>query len=460
MKPKLLLADDSITIQKVVELIFSNENFEIITVNNGADALAKAKAERPDIVLADIYMPKLDGYELCQEMKKDPNLAATPLILLVGAFESFDESRSAAVGATGHITKPFESQELVGKVRETIEAAAAARSARQAPPPSEPAAAEDQWTVVDITSGAPSLPAPQVPEEEADLWKDVSLIGETHAAEFYPEEKAPPRPAEAAAPESAPAAEPQAEIFEISLAEVEQAAEAPPQVEPAAHTTLHGTPVTVYEEESREEKAAAPETRRPIELSVSEQPMELQSFESLDEAHLLGAEFGVPSSIEPTAIPQAKTAEETIEKLQTAEMYEFLAPEEILTEESIEMVPPAAQEPYLQKEAPTAASSAAAPMVDLDVTLEAIPVPPPPPPVEEQPPAAVLPQEAPAAARAPSREELAVLIEPMLRRIVEELLPKISRETLDRVAWEVVPDLAEILIAKEIQNLKQGMSNN
>ncbi|MBI1865360.1 MAG: response regulator, partial [Nitrospirae bacterium] len=417
MKPKLLLADDSITIQKVVELIFSNENFEIITVNNGADALVKAKAERPDIVLADIYMPKLDGYELCQEMKKDPDLAATPIILLVGAFESFDESRSAVVGATGHSTKPFESQELVGKVRETIEAAAAARSAQQTPRPPEPAA-EDQWTVVDITSGAPPLPAPQVPEEEADLWKDVSLIGETHAAEFYPEEKAARPPAAAA--------EPQAEIFEISLAEIEQAAEAPPQAEPAAHTTLHGTPVTVYEEEHREEKVAAPETRRPIELSVSEQPMELQSFESLDEAHLLGAEFGVPPMIEPTAIPQSKTAEETIEKLQTAEMYEFLAPEEILTEESIEMVPPAAQEPYLRKEAPIAAPSAAAPMVDLDVTLEAIPIPPPPPPAEEQTPAAVLPQEPPAAPRAaaalvPSPEELAALIEPMLRRIVEEL---------------------------------------
>ncbi len=454
MKPKLLLADDSITIQKVVELIFSNENFEIITVNNGADALAKAKAERPDIVLADIYMPKLDGYELCQEMKKDPDIAATPVILLVGAFESFDESRSAVVGATGHITKPFESQELVGKVRETIEAAAAARSAREAPPPSEPAAAEDQWTVVDITSGAPPLPAPQAPEEEADLWKDVSLIGETHAAEFYPEEKAAPLP---------PAAEPQAEVLEISVAEeAAPAVEGPPQAQPAAHTTLHGTPVTVYEE-SREEKAAAPEPRPTIELSTSEQPFELQSFESLDEAHLLGAEFGVPPRIEPAAVPPAKAGEEKIEKLQTAEMYEFLAPEEILTEESIEMVPSAVEEPSLPKKAPIAAPSAAAPMVDLDVTLEAIPVPPPP--VEEEPAAVVLPQELPPAPQAPatavpSREELAALVEPMLRRIVEELLPKISRETLDRVAWEVVPDLAEILISKEIQNLKQGMSNN
>ena len=66
----------------------------------------------------------------------------------------------------------------------------------------------------------------------------------------------------------------------------------------------------------------------------------------------------------------------------------------------------------------------------------------------------------PGGASGPLREELAVLIEPMPRRIVEELLPKKSRETLDRIAWEVVPDLAEILIVKEIQNLKQGMSNN
>jgi len=74
MPKSLLLADDSVTIQKVVGISFANEDIEITTVDNGRDAVAKARAIRPDIILADVVMPGMSGYEVCETIKSDPNL--------------------------------------------------------------------------------------------------------------------------------------------------------------------------------------------------------------------------------------------------------------------------------------------------------------------------------------------------------------------------------------------------
>ena len=118
MPKTLLLADDSITIQKVVGITFANEDFRVTSVDNGEDALAKARELRPDIVLADVVMPRRNGYQLCEAIKSDPALRATPVLLLTGSFEAFDESRARAAHADGHIAKPFDSQSLINKVRE------------------------------------------------------------------------------------------------------------------------------------------------------------------------------------------------------------------------------------------------------------------------------------------------------------------------------------------------------
>ena len=81
MSKKLILADDSITIQKVIGITFANEDYELTVVDNGADALIKAREIKPDLILADVVMPEKDGYQLCQEVKGDPELAGTPVIL-------------------------------------------------------------------------------------------------------------------------------------------------------------------------------------------------------------------------------------------------------------------------------------------------------------------------------------------------------------------------------------------
>lgn len=120
MSYKLLLADDSITIQKVVELILAEEGVEIKTANNGEEALAVINSFRPDIILADVEMPKLNGYQLCEKIKQDPSTQDIPVILLTGAFEPIDEERAKQVKADDYIVKPFESQELISKINAAI----------------------------------------------------------------------------------------------------------------------------------------------------------------------------------------------------------------------------------------------------------------------------------------------------------------------------------------------------
>lgn len=120
MGHKILLADDSITIQKVVNLTFSDEGIEVVTVGNGELAVRRLNEVQPDIVLADIYMPGKSGYEVCEYIKTNPQYSHIPVLLLVGAFEPFDPTEAVRVKADGHLTKPFESRALVATVNRLI----------------------------------------------------------------------------------------------------------------------------------------------------------------------------------------------------------------------------------------------------------------------------------------------------------------------------------------------------
>jgi CheY-like chemotaxis protein len=144
MAKTVLLADDSVTIQKVVGISFAGEDLNLVTVDNGDAALAKAREIRPDAILADVVMPGRNGYEVCEALKADPALAHIPVLLLTGTFEAFDEARAKRCGAAGHIAKPFESQLLVERVRQLL-----ARPAPPAPAPAPPAPAA-------AASGAPA----------------------------------------------------------------------------------------------------------------------------------------------------------------------------------------------------------------------------------------------------------------------------------------------------------------
>lgn len=121
MSRKLLLADDSVTIQRVVELTFSGEDIDVVTVSDGEQAIARMSADPPDIVLADIAMPKKNGYEVAAFVKEHPTLGNVPVLLLAGAFEPVDEDRARRVKCDGVLVKPFETHEVIARVRELID---------------------------------------------------------------------------------------------------------------------------------------------------------------------------------------------------------------------------------------------------------------------------------------------------------------------------------------------------
>ncbi len=158
MPKTLLLADDSVTIQKVVGITFANEDVELVTVDNGDDALVRARQIKPDLVLADIGMPGLDGYALCGAIRKDPNIAHTPVLLLTGTFETYDEEKAREVGASGYISKPFEAQALVDRVQQML--------AQEVAPPARPVPPTRPITVPVAPPTAAAPAAPPAPKLE------------------------------------------------------------------------------------------------------------------------------------------------------------------------------------------------------------------------------------------------------------------------------------------------------
>jgi CheY-like chemotaxis protein len=114
---KLLLADDSATIQKVIDLTFADEGVQVVAVKNGQEAIDRILEIAPDIVLADVFMPSPNGYEVCEYVKTHEQLKHIPVMLLVGSFEPFDEAEARRVGADDILTKPFQSiRRLIDRV--------------------------------------------------------------------------------------------------------------------------------------------------------------------------------------------------------------------------------------------------------------------------------------------------------------------------------------------------------
>src|SRR3954470_20395929 len=140
MKRRILLADDSVTIQKVIELTFMDEDYEVRAVSNGDDAVKLLPEMKPEFVIADVHMPGANGYEVCRRSKElRPDV---PVLRLGGTFEPFDEAQARAAGADSHLKKPFDSQELLQRVEELLAAKpAAAPAAAAGPPPPRPGAA-------------------------------------------------------------------------------------------------------------------------------------------------------------------------------------------------------------------------------------------------------------------------------------------------------------------------------
>jgi CheY-like chemotaxis protein len=190
MSRTILLADDSVTIQKVVELTFLDEDFRVVSVGDGAEAIARLGELRPDLVIADVHMPGADGYEVAEAARRE--LPGAPVLLLVGTFEVFDAERAGRAGASGHLKKPFDSQEMLRRVKELFTAGAAPAPAP--PSPIVPAGPRETLAVPTLggqfwegTAGLPALE--DVPAEPA-----AAPIPEIDTAvdlpDYLPEEEA------------------------------------------------------------------------------------------------------------------------------------------------------------------------------------------------------------------------------------------------------------------------------
>ena len=165
--PYLLLADDSVTIQRVIELTFADEDVVVVAVSDGDQAIARLEASPPDIVLVDIGMPGKNGYEVAQYIRRSPRLAHIPVVLLTGAFEPVDQARADEAGCDGVLAKPFEPQLVIGRVKELL-----ARKSRPAvalaPDVARPGTVpDDQW--------APPPAPPPVSGPSAEAATPVAL---------------------------------------------------------------------------------------------------------------------------------------------------------------------------------------------------------------------------------------------------------------------------------------------
>jgi CheY-like chemotaxis protein len=510
MGARILVADDSVTIQKVVELTFSKEDFTLTQARSGEETIRKAKEMRPDLVLLDLVMPDMNGYDVCAALRAEPVLRSVPIILLTGTFESFDRQRGAQAGANDFVTKPFESQVLIGKVKQLLFAKAVEGSkAADAKPSAEAIAAKTlpvasalslAQPLLEPVAAAETSPPPTPPPEpsQEELWEllGASLavppnaaapseepeplrVGEIAFAGPPPEPETPPvdlgalelEPFPVATESAADAMDvlplPESLSLDDLLATASELPAVAPPAEASAGAALAGEPVF---ELSAAEAAPLPMVEvgkggppaLPIEeLLGSPAPESAQvdaptlELPELDLSALPEAGAAASAEVEPPAPARVEEAEAFPEfRLEgvVASAEEWAASEASLSSETSEYLPPpgaAGPLPPPAEVGPPRIPGDAAPL-QMDEIAAA------PSAVAAAVPAA--PEAAGLASIGMTPSEMAAMREAVTERVAHDLKHELSEKLLERfekIVWEVVPDLAEILITKEIERIRR-----
>ncbi len=374
MRRRILLADDSVTIQKVIELTFMDEDYEVRAVSNGDEAIQALPEVDPDIVIADVHMPGANGYEVCRSSKE--RKAGVPVLLLVGTFEPFDEAQARAAGADSYLKKPFDSQELLHRVADLM----ASATPQAAPPAPE---------------SFPELPDLSQPAQPVEEWSGFKLSPEPELSSPF---------------SGGPS---------FTLEE--------PVLDWQAASLPDGEPMFELEEEPA-----------PVEAAPPPAPLPLPAQES-------GDVFGFESEPIPAAPPfEALSPVETrFMDVERFDLPEAAAPLVSSLEET---------EQRLEAPAPAPAGFEPSPEPEPTVRMAAPIIPEIPAPVP-------VPVPAPAPAPAPlgvGRIEVAdgglsdADVDRIARRVVELLGDRAVRD----VAWEVIPDLAEVVIRDRLRELE------
>ena len=120
MSQRILIVEDQEDLRDILRYALEGAGYKVVEAVNGADGVAKAEAERPDLVLMDIQMPVLDGYEATRRIKAQPALAKIPILAVTSYALSGDEDKAKAAGCDGYVTKPFSPRDLLARIRSFI----------------------------------------------------------------------------------------------------------------------------------------------------------------------------------------------------------------------------------------------------------------------------------------------------------------------------------------------------
>ena len=121
MDKKVLIADDEQNIVISLEFLMKREGYQVEVANDGEEAVRRIRASRPDLVVLDVMMPKKSGFEVCQEIRSDPEMAGVRILMLTAKGRDTEVAKGLALGADAYMTKPFSTRELVDKVRNLLE---------------------------------------------------------------------------------------------------------------------------------------------------------------------------------------------------------------------------------------------------------------------------------------------------------------------------------------------------
>ena len=120
MSKRILIVEDQEDNRMIMRDVLSAAGYELIEAVNGKDGVSRAQSDRPDLILMDVQMPVLDGYEATRQIKADPNLKSTPIIAVTSYALSGDEAKARAAGCDGYVSKPFSPRQLLARVREYL----------------------------------------------------------------------------------------------------------------------------------------------------------------------------------------------------------------------------------------------------------------------------------------------------------------------------------------------------
>lgn len=447
MAKTILLADDSITIQKVVELTFSDGDYEVTAVNNGAKAIQKLSEMRPDIILSDIIMPEKNGYEVCEFVKSHPEYRNIPVVLLTGTFEPFDPDRADKAGCDAVVTKPFESQSLIHKVEELIEQARAAKPAAAAPAPASAPAAP-------AATPGPS-PWSEEPAHGADVFGTAKTSPPTTEMPF----------ASASEPSGETRAFGKSDFSFDNPATTQQFTppreESPWAEEPAPQPPMGGEtrafPKMSFEEMQRMAAPSEPEPAGPADDSPFGAPPSAESFSGETRAFPKMNFDDLKNAAGPAA--PARPAEDTPwgGGAPSGETKAF--PQ--MNFEQLSKAASSAPSEQPEDEGPAWGATPSIP------PMEASPVPfrapsvasfdAPAEPAAEEPawsPAPPPPAASTSAAAAPAAGNGVDLTDEQVDRIARRVVQLMSDQVVRNIAWEVIPDMAEMVVKERIRQLE------